>query len=574
MTRRLSPSLARLLWLAAVLGTASCSGSSHNQPRQSGLPSEKPWPRLHRLIDAFDAARFTGDTGSRQTLARDLAGTQTLGHGPAATNQVIEQLQIEADALLARDRLHAGAITARTLLEYDRNPPASRDQVWQRMVELKAIAQSDHPLAANARLRLFGYCRRALDDAARASRRDAAAALPHCLYPLYNSDPAPYFAEQPSDRPPPPDPAVLIERAKELLEGGEWGRLAVVRDHLAAELDQFARTHLAALPALPPLDPGATATVASAPYYDWAPIITVTDEAIEPNVDALRVAVQSDGRRQVAVRLGPGNAGQLTRAAELAVAAGAAELQILVAAEQSLTVPPGDYWSERASGETVTRVGYLPVSLAGSGAPIHADAERTAESAGGKRTVGLHLHVSGDNVRLLAPAGIIAEAGGQDAEALTKHLVAMRAAFPDERELAVVVDSGAPIEQALAVLAAAYQADGQPLYVLRLADKAPKAAPGNKLARRVALRARAQVAVEPVESSELQARAPAARACYLGVLDRKPRADGTVHLQRTAGGIQTRGPRELVDCAKRAVADAMNAAGVDSVSVRFSSDEP
>src|SRR5690606_15637601 len=120
---------------------------------------------------------------------------------------------------------------------------ATRDQAFQRVAELKPIARGQGPLAAladNARLRLYGYCRQALADALRARWADRMRLAAHCLLPLYQADPAPYFAADPGRRPPPPRGADLVADLGRLLiepVAAGPGRLRAAGQALAAELD-------------------------------------------------------------------------------------------------------------------------------------------------------------------------------------------------------------------------------------------------------------------------------------------------------------------------------------------------
>jgi hypothetical protein len=126
---------------------------------------------------------------------------------------------VRVDAVLAHDRLHAGAQAARTLLEQDRRPPADRADLYRRMAELKGIARGGGPLAANALLRLAAFCAAAFRDATTAPARARPRILAMCLYPLYDSDPEPYLAEDPARRPPEPAWEDLRDELEKLLGG-------------------------------------------------------------------------------------------------------------------------------------------------------------------------------------------------------------------------------------------------------------------------------------------------------------------------------------------------------------------
>src|SRR5690606_4044603 len=149
--------------------------------------------------------------------------------GREATDAALQALAVMLDEILARDRLHAEAQGARTLVAWDLDPPVERAAVHGRLDAIEAVARGGSAVAANARLRLYAYCRRALDDAQRARRADRARLVAHCLYPLYAADPAPHFAEDPDARPPPPDWRALLADLDRLLGDvvADAGRMSV-----------------------------------------------------------------------------------------------------------------------------------------------------------------------------------------------------------------------------------------------------------------------------------------------------------------------------------------------------------
>src|SRR5690606_31372843 len=185
------------------------------------------WERVHYLLDLFDDARFRGDAGaaSRELLARAL-GLDPAARGPAATDAAARALLAEVDTLLAAERLHPGAQAARVLLDLDLEPRTA-EGAFSRAQALKRIARGGGPVAANALLRLAGTCRRALADAAAAPSRREPLVLAHCLYPLYDADPAPYLSADPAARPPAPAWRDLVAGTRALVDGiGAGDRLA------------------------------------------------------------------------------------------------------------------------------------------------------------------------------------------------------------------------------------------------------------------------------------------------------------------------------------------------------------
>lgn len=541
-------------WLVLFLALAiGCAGRAGTRAGGASGPERDRWERVHRLIDLYDTARFAHDEKSRAALGREL-GAQ-VGTGPAATDRVIAALLVEVDRLLAADRLHAGAQAARTLLEFDGKPPAARAEVLQRMTEVKAIARGPGPLAPNARLRLAGYCWRALDDATRAPWRQRHFAVAHCLYALYDSDPDPYFARDPDRRPPLPAWRDLVDSARALLEQDGWGRLDRARAQLSARLEGvavIARTQL-------PVEPVSEVMVsADAPLYDWAPVV-------EPGatINDLREQVQGDGRGQVALRLAPHGKGDVANAAATAATAGASEIQLLFARKQTLDAPPGDYWHDRAA--TVTRAAIVPISLAPLGRTA-ATGLRTPAGVDFSSGLQLTLVLEPKRWRLVGADGELWV--GDAIMQLRATLVAVRRAFPDQQTLALVIDSQVANSEVMAAsTAAAFTKNGAPFFRLGLAAKAP-AVRGNSLAKRVKLRAGASVAVVP---DTLAAKKPALLACYQDAVEKAPKLAGSVRLEPKNGAAAVTGKadKRLAACATRALGRALIDSGATSAEVTF-----
>jgi hypothetical protein len=540
------------LLVALAIGCAGRSGTRGGGPAAAGDRFE----RIHRLIDLYDTARFAHDEKSRAALGREL-GVE-VGTGPAATDRVIAALLVEVDKLLAADRLHGGAQAARTLLEFDGKPPAARAEVLQRMTEVKAIARGRGPLAPNARLRLAGYCWRALDDATRAPWRQRHFAVAHCLYALYDSDPDPYFARDPDRRPPLPPWQDLVAASRSLLPEGPLGG-AALREALSAiekRADEM------------PVEPVADAmeppeqVAAAAPLYDWAPVV-------EPgaSVNDVRERIQGDGRGQVALRLAPNGKGDIGNLAATAGTAGANEVQVLVARKQKLEAPAGDYWHGKAA--TVTRAAIIPISLLPLGKPA-ATGSRTHAAVDFASGVQLTLVLGPTRWRLLGTDGELWVGNAADSRDLQLRatLVAVRRAFPDQQALALVVDSQVTNAEVMtAAAAAAFTKTGAPFFRLGLAAKAP-AVKGNGLARRVKLRAGASVAVMP---DTLAARKPALLACYQDAVEKAPALAGVVRLEPKNGAAAVTGKadKRLAACATRALGRALIDSGATSAEVTF-----
>lgn len=536
------------------------------------------WQRAHYLLDLFDAARFGDDAGSRELLGEIAGRPADAMRGPAATQAIAELLLVGIDHVLEIDRAHVLGGQARTLATFDALPPRNRREAFQKSQELKRILTRGDGLTANAQLRLFGYCRSALEDAAQARGRERRVALSHCLYPLYSSDPEPYFESDANLRPPPPSPGVLLEQAQTLLRDAPKGRLrrAIATQRVWAEA--FAST-AATMEALDPVTMR-LAPAQIAPLYDDYPIIPMMVEELASRTAILQRELAADGRGIAALALASESAGATTLVAgEMAAAAGATELALLVSTEQSLRVPTGDYWSNRISSDTVRRIGAILVSLKLVGkidVDVATQGVKATTWAPSRAALKLHLVVSPESWDLISPAGRVAKIDTSTAGAehprdrLRTSLTQIRRAFPDEGGLVLVpageVSYGALIS---AATAAAVDAQGAPLFpLLALAAAPPKAAKGTLLQARIARRSAARVDVNP---SSLRFRLPVARSCYLELLDKSAKQTGTVRLTLGAEGntLESSGPRALQACAEKAFGGTMIAQGIPAADLVF-----
>jgi hypothetical protein len=574
--------------IAAALARLETRGES-----TSASAGKAAWARAHYLLDLFDDARMRRDGESLAMLHRAL-GTppDAPRQGPGATDAALQALAVALDGILARDRLHAEAQAARTLVGWDLDRPRERATVHGRLEAVKAIARGGSGVAANARLRLHAYCRQALEDVRRARRADRTRIAAHCLYPLYTADPAPYFAEDPAARPPPPDWRVLLADLDRLLGTviEHPGRLSVTAQALRAELVELEPVLAAALPAPP--DPVALGLprVDHGPPYDDTPLLTLDASAAADQLEALRSALAEDGRDTVtAVIPAVTPAAQVLDAAERAAGAGAAQLGLLAWTEQAVALRAGDYWSAHAppSGRA-RRLVAIPLSLArlGSSAPTSSapagSAPASNPQAPGRPTapaapdagLGLHLVIDRETWRLTSPTGeVVALATssetGDPAEGLRAALARVRSAFATPQTLVLVPGREATAGALLTAAAAALAPhQDQPLMAgLALARSAP-APRVSTLAPRIARRAGASVDIAP---AELAARAPIVRACYQDVLDARPGVSGTVRLERRGAGLVVTGPadRGLRACAEHTLGPVMRERDIASATATF-----
>jgi hypothetical protein len=538
------------------------------------------WARAHYLLDLFDDARFRRDDASLALLCA--AGDLPAARGAAATDAALGLLGAEINRVLRADRLHPDGQAARALVEFDRQGPARRDQLFRRIGEVKAVARGG-PLAANARLRLYGFCRAAFTDAVRAPWSLRMRVLAHCLYPLYDSDPEPYFADDPARRPPPPRWQVLGDDLTRLAAAiaADGGRLAPAGRYAADELARFLADHRDRLPDLPDPDQIGAPRVAHATPYDWTPLLALGDGAALPplaqTIEALARPAQGDGRGALALALaGQAPMTALAHAVEVAAGVGAVRLELLVAVDQRLVVPPGDYWSPRLEGDRATRLAVVPVMLAAAApapevlANLNPNVLRWQPE---RARLGLHLEVAPDRWRLVAATGTVAVVptggAGDPATRLREALAEVRAAFPGESGLALTPTADASYGAVLAAaVAAATDADGQPLFpMLGFAAAAPR--PDRELLRkRIDRRRGARVDIAP---AALAGSAPTLRACYQDRLEARPELGGVVRVELREVPEVVAGPADpaLRRCVLAVLRGPMAGDGIGSAEVRL-----
>jgi hypothetical protein len=210
--------------------------------------------RLDRLLDLFDAARFTGDEGARESMWTALGGA-AMGRGPEATREAETRMLTSALALDkvagldddARGFL-AGAIA---LLSADLGLIAGSDDLSIRVAAYRDVAEQGHPRAAdNARWRLYDHVRACLSGAAAAPAERRNEVALHALYVREDSLVAWLDDRAVHAQPPWPAPDslwTLLTGQREALAATERWRAALARrDRADAELQS---TVLAALPA-------------------------------------------------------------------------------------------------------------------------------------------------------------------------------------------------------------------------------------------------------------------------------------------------------------------------------------
>ena len=535
------------------------------------------WARAHYLLDLFDDARFARDDTSLAVLHDALGLPGEPARGGQATDVVLTGMGREVDQVLALRGDHEPARAAKALLAYDTRPPTRRGQVLRRMIALKNIVRSGGPLVANARLRLASYCARALADAVIPRYAERSGRVAHCLYPLYDADPEPYFAGRPSERPPPPDWRELAGDLGSLIDevATSDSRVARAAAHQRRALAEFLAKRAPLLPSPPATKGIALPVLERAAPYDWTPAAVAPIEDAQADLEALGRAIAGDERGALAVVMDAGASGaELITAARLGVRVGAERLELVGAMQQSLTAPPGDYWHGRLRGGKASRLAIVPLSLAILSGRT---ASRSRYWDPDRATLGVHLIVTNTSWRLVAASGEIAviaaePASAEPARQLASRLRDLRAAFGGEDGLVIVPGPGATAGH-LVRAAQASRRDAQGRIVMRqiaLGDRAP-AVVKKTLARRIARRKGAAVAVKP---EVLSPRTSVLRACYQDQLERKPTLAGTFRLElRARSGKETvavvSGPRDraLRACVQSGLSEIMKLRDVASAEV-------
>ena len=554
--------------------------------RATGGDIVAAWARVHYLIDLFDDARFRRDNTSLSLLHEALGRTDDQAErGPQTTDWVLAEITREIDDIIGADRMHPYAQSARTLLEFDSRPPASRVGLLTRMGELKAVAKHDHPLADNARLRLFGYCRNALFHVPAARFAERHLVLAHCLYPLYASNPEPYFARRAEDRPPTPRWQDIVDQLRQLVAPVISGkrRLALAGAAGRAAVEEFTTANAATMPESPAPDALGVPDAERAAPYDWTPLVLLgagslpgrMSDGMPADTDHLGKAIAGDGRRTATVALATtAPTGVLLKAADAIAQAGAETLELAVAIEQFLKVPRGDYWFERIQGDKTRRMGVIPVSLV----PLRgAGAVDSSSWDTSRATLGLHLHIKAGQWVLSAPTGVISTVPSADrAHAMTtlRGIIAwLYQAFPDEDAVVVVpADDATVADVASALEALRHDAQGREAISQVGLGRTVPAVTANTLADRIERRSRAAVEIAP---SALAVRTSVVRACYQNVLDSRPKARGGFRLELSGEVVTiTSGPKEkaLRDCLVEGLAPMMKAQKMASAEVTLTAE--
>ncbi len=207
------------------------------------------WARLRYLFELYDFARLTGVHKARRLLLRALGGSGQEKRGAAATGLVLDGL-VTAFAAHAQTAGTPGRALAQkllALLRSDRAFVADPKTLAGRLKLLKAERKG--PASAAAKLRLYSLCAQAFRVAARAATARRPFVLNHCLYPLFDFDPAPHLKTV--GAPPHPPWTDYRDRLQRMLDGATSNPRLTALVGLRTELDQrFYRRSGARLPVL------------------------------------------------------------------------------------------------------------------------------------------------------------------------------------------------------------------------------------------------------------------------------------------------------------------------------------
>lgn len=490
----------------------------------SALTRAAPADRAIYLVDLFDGARLLGDDRSRELLWSALGGEG--GRGAEATRQAIDALAGQAE--------HAGLDGLAALLDDDREELDGGDALSLATHRRKVAATAD-PSAGHALLSLYATCTRALVDAANAPPWRRAEIGDRCLYPLYETDPAPWFAPDPSARPPDPPWTRYLAELRQLLDvlRRRAPRLEDLATRLHAELDRFAeaidRDGIAPpdLSRLVPLLPEGDERL---PPYDREPWVIVEgdmavvgrarfgarDHELVERVERMLTMQRATGAPGRVALFVPGDNGAdaIETLCMLARRGGADSVELVLSAPLSLRPPRGDVWAEHAPDR---RAVVLPLQLRSNAGRDH---PRELES----RPPSITLLAAPDGVTAFAADGAVEL--GRIASAPAR-IADLRHAFPDEAQIALAIDPAATYRDVVTTALAARQQ-----FRRVMLEDVPRRPPRDEFAARFRRRVAARFEVRGAPA--VAARAEMLRGCYLEALERDASIAGTLTLRAGA----------------------------------------
>jgi hypothetical protein len=513
--------------------TAETLGALETLRRGTGCHAA--WRRVRYLLDLFDAVRLLPtdksiDGPGLTLLWKGLALPNEPARGREATRRVMEGLRSQ----LAQQRLATCAAehvtTAATLLQADEAPRKTTEEALRVAVVYKRIARSTSPLSPNAQLRLVDWCAKAFQLAVGGDPRQQHGRLNQCLFPLYDTDPAPYFQKDPTARPPDPPWPVLRGALARATRELQRGRLKGLGTRLARHQARFFEAAAALLPA--PLNlssfklPSSTQGVA----WDRTPVVLVSsrgylvggravlDGDTDGLVQAIAKRLHNDQRRQITLVAAPDcEAERILELGRAARKAGARLMTLGTTRRVSGPPPQGDVQVAVFGQRPVLRLEGIPIDLTLLSTATPRGYSRDLPRGVGydPRTAasGLAIVIERSGARISSKDGRLAPI---KLPGLQAQLKSLKGVYADDRSLVVAPGRGALYAELVSVAAAARKADGQPLFPgLALATPSRVNAPEQDLRPALRLFSMARVKLEPILDQSWPGRV---RACYLETL--------------------------------------------------------
>ncbi len=411
-------------WIdGAVVGTSSGSAAEAELAALAEGDPHARTVRLDRLLDLFDAARFSGDDDARETLWNALGGHAT-GVGIAATRDAQSMLLDEAMRLdeqrstLAPDEREFVA-AAIMLLTTDLQTPGSADDLVIQTLAFRTLATDGHPrIADNARWRLYDHARGTLAGATEAAPEDRRDVAVQALYvdresvETWLSDTAPHA------RPAPPGVdelwAAVGTQTDALAADARWQPVVSARAPKDAQLRD---TLAATLPAtrgadwpLRQLPAGTGARESDAPIVQLQAATAIVDAGrpgarrvdvdADPDAlaDAMRSALARDGRGIALWVADPETASPRVAAVLRAARRAGASVVEIAAYEPRLAegAPPVVVAlplrvvreTDTTPGARAAKAARIWVHLSGAGTQLAIDGRRLPEAEDGNRAEG------------------------------------------------------------------------------------------------------------------------------------------------------------------------------------------
>lgn len=414
--------------------------------------------RLDRLLDLYDAARFTQDPTTLESLWIVLGG-HTTQRGPEASREaalrILEAaLALEEEAAALGDQGRAFLADLIMLVSADLELPETAEQLQVQTLAYRTVADQGHPrIADNAHWRLYDHVRGCLAGALEAPPELRLEIVSHALY-VRQDDITPQLEDTaPHGRPPPPTAATLTglldAHRNAVAEHSRWhgvakGREAHDRD-LAADLAVALPAPRALPVALARVERGTGRAESFAPVVvadadqmtvDWGHPTAQGLEAgagAQPLATRLQAVNARDGRGAVLVAADP-----LLPAPKLATLLDAARRARLERLELAVREPP-------LAPRTEPVVTALPLELGSE--------EDTGAQGRAVRDARIRVHLDGRGPRLGFDGRWLPKPEPGTA-ALARRLEALDRAYPRERVAVLTVGGDVQYRQLLDLVVA------------------------------------------------------------------------------------------------------------------------